>query len=47
MILIALHGFFGVPEDWDEVAKKHPDLEVVTPDLSVWATRKEVTDFES
>lgn len=47
MILIALHGFFGVPADWDEVAKKHPDLEVVTPDLSVWATRKEVTDFES
>lgn len=47
MILIALHGFFGVPDDWQVVVEKHQDLETVTPDLSVWATRKEVTDFES
>lgn len=47
MILIALHGFFGVPSDWDGVGEKHQELEIVTPDLSVWATRKEVTDFES
>jgi 2-succinyl-6-hydroxy-2,4-cyclohexadiene-1-carboxylate synthase len=47
MILIALHGFFGVPSDWDPVIDLHADLEVVTPDLSIWATRAEVKDFET
>lgn len=47
MILIALHGFFGVPSDWDPVVDIRGDLEVVTPDLSIWATRAEVKDFET
>lgn len=50
MILVALHGFFGSPEDWDRaLLDLDPtlEIEVILPDLGVWATRAGVTDFES
>lgn len=55
MIVVALHGFLGTPDDWDsafsvldETAQETDDgFDVVTPDLAVWATRSNVTDFES
>lgn len=51
MILVALHGFLGSPDDWSIVESSLRTsleaVEVVAPDLSVWATRSEVTDLES
>lgn len=50
MILVALHGFFGSPEDWDRALldlDPEMEFEVILPDLGVWATRAGVTDFES
>ncbi len=57
MILIGLHGFFGIPGDWKKVGEllaKLPEssspgfkVDVVTPDLSIWATRAEVSDFKT
>lgn len=56
MIVIGLHGFFGVPSDWKKVGelleenqelRKQHSIDVVTPDLSIWATRAEVVDFRS
>lgn len=46
MILIGLHGFFGIPSDWKKIGELLK-LDIVTPDLSIWATRAEVTDFQS
>ena len=46
MILIGLHGFFGIPSDWKKIGEIL-NLDIVTPDLSIWATRAEVTDFQS
>jgi 2-succinyl-6-hydroxy-2,4-cyclohexadiene-1-carboxylate synthase len=46
MILIGLHGFFGIPSDWKKIGEILK-LDVVTPDLSIWATRAEVTDFQT
>lgn len=50
MILVALHGFFGSPEDWDRALldlDPEMELEVILPDLGVWATRAGVVDFET
>lgn len=49
MILVALHGFLGSPDDWSmaESTSALKALEVVAPDLSVWATRSEIVDLES
>lgn len=50
MILVALHGFFGSPEDWDRALldlDPGMEFEVILPDLGVWATRAGVTDFDS
>ncbi len=46
MILIGLHGFFGIPSDWIKVGELLK-MDVVTPDLSIWATRAEVTDYQT
>lgn len=50
MILVALHGFFGTPADWQSaLANLDPaaQCEVLVPDLGVWATRAEITDFDT
>ncbi len=50
MIVVALHGFFGTPNDWDialESLDSNLEVELVTPDLAVWATRAGMTDFET
>lgn len=46
MIVIGLHGFFGTPSDWKNIGKQL-SIDIVTPDLSIWATRAEVKDFLS
>jgi pimeloyl-ACP methyl ester carboxylesterase len=54
MIVVALHGFFGSPDDWRTALKtlntgSNADLNIdlVAPDLAVWATRSSITDFET
>lgn len=50
MIVVALHGFFGTPDDWSASFDKISDgveLDIVSPDLAVWATRSGVIDFET
>ncbi|MDX9731629.1 MAG: alpha/beta fold hydrolase [Bdellovibrionales bacterium] len=53
MILLALHGFFGRPQDWDFLRAAQANgqlpasLKIVTPDLSDWALNSEVVDFTS
>jgi 2-succinyl-6-hydroxy-2,4-cyclohexadiene-1-carboxylate synthase len=50
VIIVALHGFFGAPDDWrSELAnlKAASDHEIVVPDVGVWATRAEIIDFET
>lgn len=50
MILVALHGFFGAPEDWSPILESFDsklEIETLTPDLGVWATKAKVTDFET
>ncbi|MDZ4083441.1 MAG: alpha/beta fold hydrolase [Bdellovibrionales bacterium] len=46
MIVIGLHGFFGIPSDWKKIGDQLK-VDIVTPDLSIWATRSEVKDFQS
>lgn len=58
MIIVALHGFFGAPEDWlaplanlaadnKNENESENELEIVAPDLAVWATRSEIIDFDT
>lgn len=50
MIIVALHGFFGTPDDWrTPLGNLDPEQEheIVVPDLGVWATRAEIGDFET
>jgi 2-succinyl-6-hydroxy-2,4-cyclohexadiene-1-carboxylate synthase len=50
VIIVALHGFFGTPNDWlAPLANLAPEAEheIVAPDLGVWATRAEITDFDT
>ncbi len=49
MIVVALHGFFGAPDDWRSALKtlKPDSVDLVTPDIAVWATRAGITDFET
>ena len=48
MLVVALHGFFGTPDDWRTALHPLEDkIDLVTPDLAVWATRAGVTDFET
>ncbi len=48
MIVVALHGFFGTPDDWRAALRPlENEIDLVTPDLAVWATRGGVTDFET
>jgi 2-succinyl-6-hydroxy-2,4-cyclohexadiene-1-carboxylate synthase len=50
MIVVALHGFFGTPDDWfGPLANLDPEgeHEILVPDLGVWATRAEITDFDT
>lgn len=54
MIAVALHGFFGVPDDWRLVLRSltteggaERGIDLVTPDIAVWATRSGITDFET
>lgn len=50
MIVIALHGFLGAPSDWTAaLASLDPryDIDLITPDLSVWATRAELAEAPS
>lgn len=58
MMVVALHGFLGLPADWQEslatieskIESKEDtkgDFDLLTPDLSVWATRAEITNLAS
>ena len=50
MIVVALHGFFGSPDDWRSLLvaqEEEAGIDLVTPDLAVWATRSGITDFET
>lgn len=53
MTLLMLHGFLGLPDDWEPVIssleKTDPSLfdrsRIHVPHLAVWATREKITDF--
>lgn len=50
MIVVALHGFFGAPDDWKNALKALAPrftIDLITPDIAVWATRAGITDFET